>query len=219
MSISSDRTLAIAQAPIGAAPLDLARIRRRIREVRRTLAQARDELVALYDELQPTKGWTKLGYASWEDLCAAELPELKQMMTVGEKKALVIELRRDHHWSLRAAAAPAGVSPPTAKTWIDDAGIKVDKVRSRDGSMRPASSSVAKPDTPRLTNVARAILIVRGAEAAGVTVHELAKRLRLNQCAASALLSRLAADGRLVYRRPAKRGQTGTYVTPSEENR
>jgi hypothetical protein len=43
-------------------------------------------------------------------------------------------------------------------------------------------------------------------------VHQLAGKLRLNQCATSALLSRLAADGRLTYRRPAKRGQTGTYV-------
>jgi hypothetical protein len=45
-------------------------------------------------------------------------------------------------------------------------------------------------------------------------VHELTKRLRLHHGATSALLSRLAADGRLVYRAPAKRGQTGTYATP-----
>jgi predicted ArsR family transcriptional regulator len=55
------------------------------------------------------------------------------------------------------------------------------------------------------------VLAVKGAGEQGLTVHELAGKLRLNQCATSALLSRLAADGRLTYRRPAKRGQTGRY--------
>jgi hypothetical protein len=196
-----------------AAPLDVARIRRQIQEVRRTLAGARDDLVALYDELQPTKGWAKLGHASWEELCAVELPELKQMMTVGEKRALVLELRRDHNWSLRAAAAPAGVSPATALTWINDAGVKVDKVKGRDGTMRSATST-STTTKPRLTNVARAVLVVREAGDAGVTVHEVTKRLRLHHGATSALLSRLAADGRLTYRAPAKRGQTGRYLIP-----
>jgi hypothetical protein len=197
-----------------AAPLDLITVRRKLRDVRQALAGA----VTLLGELYDGQAWKTLGYATWAELCETELPELQQLLTVGEKKALVVELRQQGK-SLRAAAAPVGVSAATAKTWLDDAGVQLATVTSLDGRVRPASSSVAKPATPRLTNVARAILIVRGAEAAGVTVHELAKRLRLNQCAASALLSRLAADGRLVYRRPAKRGQTGTYVTPSEENR
>jgi hypothetical protein len=86
-------------------------------------------------------------------------------------------------------------------------------VTSLDGYVRPATSTAGeKPAKPKLTNIARAVLVVREAGEQGITVHDLARRLRLNQCATSALLSRLAADGRLTYRRPAKRGQTGRYV-------
>jgi transposase len=189
-----------------AAPLDLITVRRKLRDVREALAGA----VALLGELYDGRAWIALGYVNWQELVDAELPELKQLLTVDEKKAVVIQLRQ-RGMSLRGAAAPAGVSAATAKTWLDDADVRPEKTRSLDGRIRPASVETVKP---RLTNVARAILVVRGAGEDGVTVHDLAAKLRLNQCAVSALLSRLAADGRLVYRRPAKRGQTGTYVEP-----
>jgi transposase len=194
-------------AVLAAAPLDLVTVRRKLRDARRLMAAA----VQLLGELYDGQAWKALGYVSWAELCDTELPELQQLLTVGEKRALVVELRQQGK-SLRAAAAPVGVSAATAKTWLDDAGVQLATVTSLDGRIRPASVETVKP---RLTNVARAVLVAKGAEAAGVTVHELAKRLRLNQCAASALLCRLAADGRLVYRRPAKRGQTGTYVEPT----
>lgn len=195
-------------AAAAVAPLDVARVRRTIAELREHLAQAVELLGELYDG----RAWVALGLPSWEALCRQELPELEQLLTAAEKRSVVVELR-GRGLSLRAAAAPAGVSAATAKTWADEAGVQLATVTSLDGRTRPATSSpVAKPATPRLTNVARAVLVVREAGDAGVTVHELTKRLRLNQCAVSALLSRLAADGRLVYRRPAKRGQTGTYV-------
>jgi hypothetical protein len=192
-----------------AAPLDLVTVRRKLREVRELMAAA----VELLDELYTGQAWKTLGYVNWAELCEAELPELKQLLTVAEKKALVIELRRRGE-SLRAAATPAGVSAATAKTWLDDAGVQLATVTSLDGRVRPANpgSHVTPHTRPRLTNVARAVLVVAEAGEHGVTVHALAKRLRLNQCATSALLSRLARDGRLVYRAPAKRGQTGTYV-------
>jgi hypothetical protein len=167
--------------------------------------------VELLGELYDGQGWQALGYVNWQALCDAELPELKQLLTVAEKRALVVDLRQ-RGMSLRAAAAPAGISAATAKTWLDEAGVQLATVTSLDGRVRPASSAGPKPDKPRLTNVARAVLMVRGAGADGATVHDVAAKLRLNQCATSALLSRLAADGRLVYRRPAKRGQTGRYV-------
>jgi hypothetical protein len=196
----------VSAAP-AAAPLDLVTVRRKLREARQALAAAVELLGELYDG----QAWKALGYVSWAELCDAELPELKQLLTAGEKRSLVVDLRQ-RGMSLRAAAAPAGISAATAKTWLDDAGVQLATVTSLDGRVRPASSSVAKPDKPRLTNVARAVLIVRGAGEDGATVHDVTAKLRLNQCAVSALLSRLAADGRLVYRRPAKRGQTGTYV-------
>jgi hypothetical protein len=60
------------------------------------------------------------------------------------------------------------------------------------------------------------VLVVREAGDAGVTVFELAKRTRLRQAQLSPLLARLAAEGRLAYRAPAKRGQTGRYVCEVE---
>jgi transposase len=189
------------------APLDVARVRKAIRELRAKLAEAVDLLGELYDG----RAWVALGLPSWQALCEQELPELGQLLTLAERQSLVVDLRQ-RGMSLRAAAAPAGVSAATAKTWTDNAGVQLATVTSLDGRVRPASSSVQNPARPRLTNVARAVLVVREAGDAGVTVHELTKRLRLHHGATSALLSRLAADGRLIYRAPAKRGQTGTYV-------
>jgi hypothetical protein len=145
-----------------AAPLDLVTVRRKLREARQALAAAVELLGELYDG----QAWKALGYVSWAELCDAELPELKQLLTVAEKAALVVDLRQ-RGMSLRAAAAPAGVSAATAKTWLDDAGVQLATVTSLDGRVRPASSSVARPDKPRLTNVARAVLVVREAGEAG----------------------------------------------------
>ena len=191
-------------AVAAAAPLDLVSVRRKLRDAREAMAAA----VQLLGELYAGRAWVALELPSWEALCERELPELKQLLTITEKRALVVDLRRSG-LSLRAAATPAGVSVGAAKKWTDEAGVQLATVTSLDGRSRPATSTSTRP---KLTNVARAVLVVREAGAAGVTVHDLARRLRLNQCAASALLSRLAADGRLEYRRPAKRGQTGRYV-------
>lgn len=193
-------------ARAAAAPLDLVTVRRKLRDVREALAAA----VALLGELYDGRAWVALGLPSWAALCEQELPELTQLLTVGEKRSVVVELRQ-RGLSLRAAAAPAGVSVGTAKTWTDDAGVQLATVTSLDGRTRPGSSTSTRP---RLTNVARAVLVVQEAGDVGVTVHELTRRLRLHHGATSALLSRLAADGRLTYRAPAKRGQTGRYVTP-----
>jgi transposase len=188
------------------APLDVARVRRTIAQLREHLAAA----VELLGELYEARAWVTLGLPSWEALCAQELPELGELLSAAERRAVVVELRKGGA-SLRAAAAPVKVSAASAKTWCDEAGVQPEKTLSKDGRVRPASST-STSTRPQLTNVARAVLAVRGAGEQGLTVHELAGKLRLNQCATSALLSRLAADGRLTYRRPAKRGQTGSYV-------
>jgi hypothetical protein len=188
------------------APLDVARVRRTIAQLREHLAAAVELLGKLYDG----RAWVALGLPSWEALCAQELPELAELLSAAERRSLVVDLRQ-RGLSLRAAAAPAGVSAATAKTWADDAGVKLATVTSLDGRVRPGQGEQGAP-RPRLTNVARAVLAVKGAGAEGLTVHQLAGKLRLNQCATSALLSRLAKDGRLRYVRPAKRGQTGRYV-------
>lgn len=189
-----------------AAPLDLVTVRRKLRDVRELLVEARQLLGELYDG----RAWVTLGLPSWDALCKQELPELEQLLTIDQKRALVVDLRQ-RGMSLRAAAAPAGVSVGSAKAWTDAAGVELATVTSLDGRTRPATGG-AERARPQLSNIARAVLVVQEAGDVGVTVHALARRLRLNQCATSALLSRLAAAGRLTYRPPAKRGQTGTYT-------
>jgi len=196
-------------AVTAAAPLDLVTVRRKLRDVREALAGA----VALLGELYDGRAWVTLGLGSWQELVDAELPELAQLLTVGEKRALVVDLRQ-RGLSLRAAAAPAGVSAATAKTWTDDAGVQLATVTSLDGRQRPGTAAETSR-APRLTKDARTVIIVREAGAQGVTVHDVVKRMRLGQCSVSARLSRLSREGGpLVYLRPEKRGQTGRYVAP-----
>jgi hypothetical protein len=187
---------------------EVARIRRTIAELRGHLGES----VRLLGELYDARAWVTLGLPSWEALCAQELPELGELLSAAERRAVVVELRRGGA-SLRAAAAPVAMSAATAKTWCDAAGVQPEQVRSLDGAMRPGSlPSETSQVKARLTNVARAVLAIRGAGEEGLTVHDLTRKLRLHHGATSALLSRLAADGRLVYVAPAKRGQTGRYV-------
>jgi hypothetical protein len=192
-----------------AGELEVARVRRTIAELRGHLGESVRLLAELYD----ARAWITLGLPSWEALCAQELPELGELLSAAERRAVVVELRRGGA-SLRAAAAPIGVSAATAKTWCDDAAVSPDRVTSLDGRSRPATVQPRSGNRPRLTNVARAVLAVKGAGQQGLTVHDLTAKLRLNQAATSALLSRLAADGRLRYVSPAKRGQTGRYLHP-----
>jgi hypothetical protein len=188
--------------------LEVARVRRTIAELRGHLGES----VRLLRELYEARAWVTLGLPSWAALIERELPELEQLLTEAERRAVVLELRAAGA-SLRAAAEPAKVSAATAKTWCDDAGVSPERVTSLDGRIRPGAG-VKQSVKPRLTNVARAVLAVRGAGERGLTVHELTAKLRLHHGATSALLSRLAGDGRLRYVAPAKRGQTGRYVLP-----
>lgn len=189
------------------APLDVARARRLTRQLREALTVAVDLVVAVFEG----RAWEALGYVSWDEYCERELPELAQLRLTIEQRRETVAALRGSGLSVRAIAKPLGLSVGTVHADLKAAGVELATVTSLDGRARPATGAQGGT-RPRLTNVARAVLVVQEAGDAGVTVHELAKRLRLNQCATSALLSRLAGDGRLEYRRPAKRGQTGTYV-------
>lgn len=196
-------------AMTAAAPLDVARARRLTRRLREALTVAVD----LLGEAFEGRVWEALGYPSWEQYCATELPELAALrMPVGDRRSAVAALRGSG-LSTRAIAAPLGLSVGTVHSDLKAAGVTLATVTDLNGHQRPGTAPAAAA-APRLTNVARAVLVVREAGVEGVTVHQLTKRLRLNQCATSALLSRLSREGGpLVYLRPAKRGQTGRYVT------
>ena len=188
------------------APLDVARVRQRIAEARRLLAGARE----LLEELYAARAWVTLGLDSWQELCARELPELAQLLTLSERQSLVVELRQAG-LSLRAAAAPAGVAPNTARKWLDDAGVQLATVTSLDGRQRPASAAPARPRA-RVVKTDRAVALVAAAGPDGMTVFDVMAATRWRQSQASTTLHRLAVAGRLVYLRPERRGQLGRYA-------
>lgn len=201
-------------APLAAAqPLDVARARRLTKQLREALAGALELLQEVFDG----RAWEALDYPTWEAYCAAELPELAKLRLPLEERRAAVATLRGRGMSLRAIAAPLGLSPNTVKADAAAAGVQLATVTSLDGRARPGASTSPTQARPRLSNVARAVLYIRESGDAGRTVHDVTGKLRLNQAATSALLCRLAdpADGRLVYRRPAKRGQTGRYLDPT----
>lgn len=196
------------------APLDVARARRLTKRLREALTIAVDLLTEVFDG----RAWEALGYPTWEQYCAAELPELAQLqLAVDDRRRLFAELR-ERGMSLRAIGAPFALSAMTVQRDLKAAGVQLATVTALDGRQRSAAACIPdRAPRPRLTNVARAVLYVREAGEDGRTVHEVCRKLRLHHGATSALLSRLAADGRLTYQRPAKRGQTGRYLVPVQD--
>jgi len=190
-----------------AAPLDVARVRQQLDQARQLLAGARELLAELYE----TRAWVTLGLPDWQTLCARELPELAQLLTLAERQSLVVELRRGG-LSLRAAAAPAGVSAATAKTWTDNAGVQLATVTSLDGRQRPATAAPA-PGRHRPRPLTDRLVELIGAEPGGLDVREVCRRARIGREQAGPALCRLAAAGRLSYVAPARRGLMGRYVT------
>jgi hypothetical protein len=181
--------------------LDVARIRRTLETLRTHLAEA----VALLGELYSARAWVALGLPSWEALCAQELPELAELLDAAQRRAVVVELRRSGA-SLRAAAAPVGASPASAKAWCAEAGVALATVTGLDGAVRSGTGAGGRRRTP-LTERTVALL-----QAAGpLSVVEVARRQKLPQHRASATLTRLAQSGRVIYVPGARRGVMGTW--------
>jgi hypothetical protein len=75
----------------------------------------------------------------------------------------------------------------------------------------PAPAAPAAPAAP-VCKTTRTLELLAAAGDAGLTVHALERRTGWHHGQASAVLHRLAAAGRIGYRKPARRGLTGTYV-------
>jgi hypothetical protein len=192
----------VSAAPAAAAALDVARVRRTIATVREHLGQA----VALLGELYETRAWVTLGLPSWEALCAQELPELAELLDAAQRRAVVVELRRGGA-SLRAAGAPVGASPSSAKAWCAEAGVALATVTGLDGAVRAGVGAGGRRATPR-TDRTVALLAAAGP----LTVVEVARRQKVSQHIAAATLTRLAQAGRVSYRPGARRGVMGTWA-------
>jgi hypothetical protein len=170
------------------------RARRRVGAIRDALAVADDLLAQSFAD----RDWEALGHPDWATYCATELPELRHLK-------LRAEPRRARVAALLAAGAPS-VRDLAAAT-----GAAVGTIHGDLARLRPAA-----PSAP-VSKVARTLELVAAAGAAGLTVEQLRRATRWHHGQASAVLHRLAAAGRVTYRRPARRGQFGTYVAQGVE--
>jgi hypothetical protein len=190
-----------------AAPLDVARARRLTKRLREALTVAVDLLGQAFDG----RAWEALGYASWEEYCTAELPELAQVrMPLEERRSAVAELR-GRGMSTRAIAAPLGLSVGTVHSDLKSAGVQLATVTSLDGRQRPSAAPAAVP-APRRPKTARVVDVVRSAGAEGVSVVDVCERTRWGRHLVAPTLTRLAEAGRIRYVAPERRGRFGRYV-------
>lgn len=190
--------------------------RARAKAITRKLAGAADLLLDLVVEAYEGRVWEVLGHGSWAEYTAAEVPGLS---VIG--KGLPVEARREavavlrgRGLSLRGVSEVLGIAPNTVRTDAAAAGVVLAEVRGIDGSRRAPVAGPDRAPAPKLTNVARAVLVLREVGEEGIDAVTMAKRLRKDVRSAAALLCRLSKpeDGRAVYRAPARRGQTGSYV-------
>jgi hypothetical protein len=167
--------------------------RRRVGAIRDALAVADDLLAAAYAD----RDWAALGHASWAAYCAAELPELRHLKLRAEARQARVAALLDAGASRREIAAGTGAS--LGQVQKDVAALS--NLRNRAAAQTEQSAQ----------RTVRTLALLAAAGDAGLTVHQLARKDRCGQAAASACLSRLAAAGK-VRRLPAPRGVASPYV-------
>jgi len=191
-------------------------IRRNLRGALEGLATAREQ-----------RAWAALGYPTWHDYCEQEFGSLAELaLPVQERVALVVSMSTAQPpMPTRTIAERLGVSASTVSTdrrTARAAGVELpDKVTGRDGVERPSTSTrrlqpapEPEPEPAHFTDRLVALVSQLGPVSAARLEDETGRR----HGAVSAALHRLSVPGgRLVYTRPAKRGQTGTYTVARTE--
>lgn len=204
-------------APLAAAaPLDdvrLRRLRNRVGQLRELLGEA----LHLIGEVYESDDW-RLVASSWEEFCAAELPELAQLRLEPEQRRAVVVDLASRGLSQRGIGAPLGLSPQTVGRELKAAGVVRDKVKSRDGRLRPASQPAASVPAPSTgTSLDRVVALVAAAGSDGLTVREVLRKARdWHHGQASGALSRAHARGRLV-RTSSYRAGCAAYTIPATD--
>lgn len=201
-----------------AEPLDdvrIHRLRKRVSQLRALLTEA----LHLIGEVYESDDW-KLVSSSWEDFCATELPELAQLRLEPEQRRAVVVDLASRGLSQRGIGAPLGLSAQTVGRELKAAGVVRDKVKGRDGRLRPASQPVAAAPAPATSSLDRVVNLVAAAGPDGLTVREVLRKARdWHHGQASGALSRAHARGRLI-RTPSYRAGCATYVVvPVDEQR
>jgi len=192
------------------ADLRLQRLRKRVGQLRELLAEG----LALIGEVYESDDW-KLVASSWEEFCAAELPELAQLRLEPEKRQAVILDLAGRGLSQRAIGAPLGLSPQTVMRELKRAGVERDTVKGRDGRQRPAVAAARPvPVSSSVPNTDRAVSLVAAAGPDGLTVRELCRKTGWHHGQASGTLSRLAKQRR-VRAVAVFRDNCAAYVLPA----
>lgn len=166
--------------------------------------------------------WEALEHASWEDWCAAELPDLVHIRLAIPTRQERVKALRLVGASERAIASATGVSPGTAHTdlqalrdrgELDDA---PDSTESLDGRRRPAQRPAIVPEPERAPHGLTPLMHeawqhVDSRTGGGLTCLELERKARWRHGRASSLLNRLER-ARLVERSGIFRDGYGVYV-------
>jgi hypothetical protein len=178
------------------------------------LQQAIDLVVELIDRAVAGRVWLALGYRSWPEYCAAELPQLAELVaraTVEERQGVVVALRRQGV-SLRGIAGPLGISASQAGLDAKAGGAaQLAKVVGLDGIERTAPTARAPRSAPKGRPLVDRVVELLAAHPDGLDVLAVAKALKVRQAQAGPSLCRLAAAGRVEYVPGARRGQLGRY--------
>lgn len=90
--------------------------RERIDRVRALVNAAWDDLIALYQQ----RAWESLGYANWDDMCAAEFQGARIALPRDDRREIVGQLR-DEGMSTRAIGSALGVGEATVRRDISGA--------------------------------------------------------------------------------------------------
>lgn len=179
--------------------------------LRLTLTDAHEQLIDLYRRGAHVALGYGRGTAGWSAYCAAEFGELLNVRLPRDTRGEVLAAMVDAGMTQRQAAAPFAVSLGTVNAALQS--HRAGPADTLKGVAAPSATGVAVhgPAGPRPKTV-RTLELLAAAGPAGLTVEQLRRRTRWHHGQASAVLCRLAGAGRVVYRRPARRGQMGVYV-------
>lgn len=186
----------------------------RARAITRKLAGAVDLALDLVVEAYEGRAWSVLGFASWGEYVAVEVPALAVIgkgLPLAERREAVAVLRA-RGLSLRGIAEVLGLAPNTVRAALPDE--QPAEVVSLDGTRRASQSTSQGPRRRRrrvpLTD--QVVALLAGAGAGGLSVVEVARALHVERTMIAPTLTRLVDAGRVAYVRPERRGLFGRYV-------
>lgn len=169
--------------------LDQFAARRLTADIRNALAVADDLLARAYTG----RVWLALGHKDWRTYCAAELPELRTLKMRAEPRLARVAL---------LVAAGASVSDVQAATGASRGQAHAD-IKTLT-AVEPAAPVAVVPLTDRIVE-----LLAK--HPGGLSVFDIAKRLKVRQAQVSPALTRMNGR-RITYLAPARRGMTGLYT-------